>query len=74
MVPVPISQRLGVRRDTTSLLRGWRPKDLADVATRLPGFEKPVLIVSAPSDRFFKIGAWPWAAWLRSSLMLGWSR
>jgi pimeloyl-ACP methyl ester carboxylesterase len=45
----------GVRHDTTRLLRGWRSKDLADVATRLHTFEKPVLIVWAPSDRFFKI-------------------
>jgi pimeloyl-ACP methyl ester carboxylesterase len=45
----------GVRHDTTSFLRGWRPDDLADVATRLHKFEKPVLIAWAPSDRFFKI-------------------
>ena len=45
----------GVRHDTTSFLRGWRPEDLADVATRLHKFEKPVLIAWAPSDRFFKI-------------------
>ena len=45
----------GVRHDTTSLLRGWRPEDLADVATRLPRFDKPVLIAWAPADRFFKI-------------------
>src|SRR5262245_39827434 len=45
----------GVRRDTTRLLRGWRPQDLADVATRLHRFEKPVLMAWAPSDRFFKI-------------------
>jgi len=45
----------GVRHDTTRLLRGWRPEDLADVATRLPKFDKPVLIAWAPSDRFFKI-------------------
>jgi pimeloyl-ACP methyl ester carboxylesterase len=45
----------GVRHDTTSLLRGWRPEDLVDVATRLHQFEKPVLIAWAPSDRFFKI-------------------
>jgi pimeloyl-ACP methyl ester carboxylesterase len=45
----------GVRHDTTSFLRGWRPEDLADLATRLHKFEKPVLIAWAPSDRFFKI-------------------
>jgi pimeloyl-ACP methyl ester carboxylesterase len=45
----------GVRHDTTSFLRGWRPEDLADVATRLHKFERPVLIAWAPSDRFFKI-------------------
>jgi pimeloyl-ACP methyl ester carboxylesterase len=46
----------GVRRDVTSFLRGWRPGDLADVATRLPGFDRPVLLCWAPGDPFFKIG------------------
>jgi pimeloyl-ACP methyl ester carboxylesterase len=45
----------GVRRDVTSFLRAWRREDLADVATRLPGFDRPVLLCWAPADPFFKI-------------------
>lgn len=44
-----------VRRDTARLLRGWRAKDLADVATRLHRFDRPVLIAWAPEDRFFRL-------------------
>ena len=45
----------GVRRDVTAFLEGWRPADLADVATRLPEFRRPVLLCWAPKDPFFKI-------------------
>jgi pimeloyl-ACP methyl ester carboxylesterase len=45
----------GVRRDVTAFLRGWRPADLADVATRLPAFTRPVLLCWAPADPFFKV-------------------
>jgi pimeloyl-ACP methyl ester carboxylesterase len=45
----------GVRQDTARFLRAWSPGDLADVATRLPRFDRPVLIAWAPEDRFFKI-------------------
>ncbi|MCW2798001.1 alpha/beta hydrolase [Nocardioides sp.] len=45
----------GVRRDVATFARGAHAKDLADVATRLPGFEKPVLLCWAPADPFFKI-------------------
>jgi pimeloyl-ACP methyl ester carboxylesterase len=45
----------GVRRDTAKFLRGWSAADLADVATRLGKFDKPVLLAWAPEDRFFKI-------------------
>ncbi len=45
----------GVRRDTARFLRGWRTADLADVATRLPAFDRPVLLAWAPEDRFFRI-------------------
>jgi hypothetical protein len=44
----------GVRRDTARFLRGWSAADLADVATRLPKFDKPVLLAWAPEDLFFK--------------------
>jgi pimeloyl-ACP methyl ester carboxylesterase len=45
----------GVRRDTARFLRNWSAADLADVATRLPKFDRPVLLAWAPEDRFFKI-------------------
>ena len=45
----------GVRRDVTAFLKGWRSADLADVATRLPEFRRPVLVCWAPEDPFFKI-------------------
>jgi pimeloyl-ACP methyl ester carboxylesterase len=45
----------GVRRDTARFLRGWRASDLADVATRLHRFDRPVLLAWAPADRFFKV-------------------
>ena len=48
----------GVRRDVTAFARAWRAEDLADVATRLPAFDKPVLLCWAPADPFFKVG-WP---------------
>lgn len=44
----------GVRRDTARFLRNWRGADLADVATRLGKFDRPVLLAWAPEDRFFK--------------------
>jgi pimeloyl-ACP methyl ester carboxylesterase len=45
----------GVRRDTARFLRNWSAADLADVATRLVKFDRPVLLAWAPEDRFFKI-------------------
>ena len=45
----------GVRRDTARFLKNWASKDLADVATRLHRFDRPVLIAWAPEDRFFKV-------------------
>jgi len=45
----------GVRRDVATFARGWSAADLADVATRLPDYTKPVLLCWAPADRFFKI-------------------
>lgn len=52
----PYLEDPAVRRDTARFLRGWRRGDLADVATRLSSFERPVLLAWAPEDRFFKIG------------------
>jgi pimeloyl-ACP methyl ester carboxylesterase len=45
----------GVRRDVTAFARSARARDLADVATRLPKFDKPVLLCWAPKDPFFRI-------------------
>ena len=45
----------GVRLDAARFLRGWAAADLADVATRLDRFDRPVLLAWAPEDRFFKI-------------------
>jgi pimeloyl-ACP methyl ester carboxylesterase len=44
-----------VRRDTTSFARTAHARDLADVATRLPSFERPVLLCWSPDDPFFRI-------------------
>lgn len=46
----------GVRRDVATFARGWARADLAEVAARLPSFDRPVLLCWAPADRFFKIG------------------
>ena len=45
----------GVRRDVTAFLKAWRSADLADVATRLSAFRRPVLLCWAPKDPFFKV-------------------
>ncbi len=44
-----------VRRDVAVFAAAIRPRDLADVATRLPSYERPVLLVWAVQDRFFRI-------------------
>jgi pimeloyl-ACP methyl ester carboxylesterase len=49
----PYLGQQAVREDTARFLRGWRPRDLADVATRLDRFDRPVLLAWAPEDRFF---------------------
>lgn len=51
----PYLDDAGVRRDVARFLRGWRPGDLADVATRLHRFDRPVLLAWAPEDRYFRI-------------------
>ena len=51
----PYLDQEAVRRDTARFLKGWRAGDLADVATRLDQFDRPVLLAWAPEDRFFKI-------------------
>jgi pimeloyl-ACP methyl ester carboxylesterase len=52
---MPPLEDAGVRRDTTKFLKGIDPKELLDVATRLPAFDKPVLLVWGGADRFFKL-------------------
>jgi pimeloyl-ACP methyl ester carboxylesterase len=51
----PALTSAGVRSDTARFLKGWSAADLADVATRLDRFHRPVLLAWAPEDRFFKI-------------------
>jgi pimeloyl-ACP methyl ester carboxylesterase len=51
----PYLSDAGVRRDVAAFARGWSAADLADVATRQPGFTKPVLLCWATADPFFKI-------------------
>jgi pimeloyl-ACP methyl ester carboxylesterase len=51
----PVTTTAGVRRDTAKFLGSWRTADLADVATRLHRFDRPVLVAWAPEDRFFRI-------------------
>jgi len=45
----------GIRQDVARFAHGWRAADLAEVATRLPAFDKPVLLCWGPADRFFTI-------------------
>ncbi|HET6165718.1 MAG TPA: alpha/beta hydrolase [Marmoricola sp.] len=52
---LPYLDQKAVRDDTARFLRGWRPGDLADVATRLDRFDRPVLLAWAPEDRFFRL-------------------
>lgn len=52
----PYLDDAAIRRDVASFARGWARSDLVDVATRLPAFDRPVLLCWAPADRFFKIG------------------
>jgi pimeloyl-ACP methyl ester carboxylesterase len=45
----------GIRRDTAKFLRGVEPAELLELATRLPRFTKPVLLLWGDADRFFPI-------------------
>jgi pimeloyl-ACP methyl ester carboxylesterase len=45
----------GVRRDVAAFAQGWRRRDLADVASRLASYDRPVLLCWAPEDPFFRI-------------------
>jgi pimeloyl-ACP methyl ester carboxylesterase len=45
----------GVRRDLATFARSRRRADLADVATRLPAYRRPVLLCWAAEDRMFRI-------------------
>jgi pimeloyl-ACP methyl ester carboxylesterase len=36
-------------------MRAMRPADLVDVSTRLPAFDRPVLLLWGAADRFFKL-------------------
>lgn len=50
----PYLENADVRRDVATLARGWDRTELLDVATRLPAFDKPVLLCWGQSDPFFK--------------------
>jgi len=45
----------GVRRDVATFARGWTGDELTDAATWLSRFDRPVLLVWARRDRFFKL-------------------
>ena len=51
----PYLEDAGVRRDTATFLRAWRPDLLVDVSNRLYEYERPVLVCWAPEDRFFRV-------------------
>ncbi|MFN2560376.1 MAG: alpha/beta fold hydrolase [Jatrophihabitans sp.] len=51
----PAIEDRGVAKDTARFLRAIDKRELADVATRLGDFDKPVLLVWGEADRFFKI-------------------
>jgi pimeloyl-ACP methyl ester carboxylesterase len=51
----PVLTDKAVRRDLAKVLRGVRPKDLLDVATRFGAFTKPVDLVWGAADSAFTI-------------------
>lgn len=51
----PLRTDREVRAETGRFLKAVRPAELADVATRLPGYRGRVLVTWAPEDRFFRI-------------------
>jgi pimeloyl-ACP methyl ester carboxylesterase len=51
----PVISNGNVRRDTSKFIKGMQPERLLEAAGRLKSFERPVLIVWARDDRFFKL-------------------
>ena len=51
----PLLTDRAVRRDVRKLFSGIKPKDLADVGSRLGRFDRPVLLAWAPKDPFFRL-------------------
>ncbi|MDO9457964.1 alpha/beta fold hydrolase [Nocardioides sp.] len=51
----PYLSDAGVRRDVARFARGWSRDDLVAVAPSLAAFERPVLLVWARRDPFFKL-------------------
>ena len=51
----PVLRSREVRRDAARFMASIRPADLLDVSTRLPTFERPVLLAWGTADRFFKL-------------------
>jgi pimeloyl-ACP methyl ester carboxylesterase len=51
----PGIEKGAIRRDTAKFIRGISPDDLVNVAPRLKNFTRPVLLVWARDDKFFKL-------------------
>ena len=51
----PVLRSRGVRRDAARFMAAIRPAELLDVSTRLPSFDRPVLLTWGTADRFFKL-------------------
>jgi len=51
----PVLRSREVRRDAARFMASIRPAELLDVSTRLPSFERPVLLAWGTADRFFKL-------------------
>lgn len=51
----PVLRSRDVRRDAARFMAAIRPAELLEVSTRLPRFERPVLLAWGTSDRFFKL-------------------
>ena len=51
----PFIERADVRRDLGAVLRGISPRYTIEAAERLRTFDRPVLLVWAPEDRFFPL-------------------
>lgn len=51
----PVATNAGIRRDVAKFVRTARPEVTLQAAEELKGFQKPVLLLWSPEDRFFPI-------------------